>query len=67
MKKNDEVVFVVYKQTDLGTFELLRAYKDLKKAEVFCKKQNDLNLPEFDDYGYVSGIYHNYYEMEVWE
>jgi hypothetical protein len=65
MKKQIDTVTLVYKQTDLNSFEVIKAFRDEKEAERFCTNQNDLNLPEFDDYGYCEGVYHNFFTMKV--
>jgi hypothetical protein len=65
MSRKIDTVSVVFKQTDLGSFEVTNIFREKKDAEKFCNDQNELNQPEFDDYGYYEGIYHSFQEMKV--
>ena len=58
-------IFLVYEQTDLFMWKAVKAFKEEQSAKDFCDKENAKNNPEFDDYGYCEGIYHNYFPMEL--
>lgn len=65
MKKKGDRVFLVYKQTDITTSYVVRAFREEADADKFCKDQNELNWHEFDDWGYCEGVYHTYVAMKV--
>lgn len=65
MKKKGDRVFLVYKQTDLMTAYVVNVFHEKADAEKFCNDQNELNMPEFDDWGYCEGIYYTFVDMRV--
>jgi hypothetical protein len=58
-------IFLVYEQTHLMSWKIVKAFEDEQKAKNYCEEQNKKNNPEFDDWGYVEGVYHNYFPMEL--
>lgn len=62
-RKKVYVVFSYGPSLDPGG--AVKVFAKKKDAESYCKKQNDKNKPEFDDYGHCGGVFHDYYMMEV--
>ena len=60
-----EQVYVVCEQVQLFTMHAVKVFKNESDAEAFCDEQNDKNKPEFDSYGYLSGIFHDFYPFKV--
>lgn len=58
-------VFLVYKHTLIDVSYVVKIFKEEKDAADFCDKQNEINKPEFDEWGYVGGVYHTYTWMKV--
>jgi hypothetical protein len=58
-------VFIVFEQSGLMTWTVVKVFDNEQKAKNFCDEQNKINKPEFDDWGYTEGIYHTYSKMEV--
>lgn len=62
-KKN--YVYLVYKQYGLTSWEIAKVFKEEIDAKKFCDDQNEVNKPEFDDFGFYEGVYHTYVRMGV--
>ena len=60
-----EFIYVVYQQTSLACYQSVKAFKAEQEARDYCEMQNQLNKPESDDWGYVEGINHGYYKLEL--
>lgn len=58
-------IYLVYKQTEIFNWNAVRAFHDEEKAKEYCKKQNKINKPEYDSYGYAEGLNHDYFEVEL--
>lgn len=65
MRQKKNKIYLVYKQTDIGSWYIVKAFNEESVADKYCKDQNEINLPEFDDYGYYQGVYHYYQEIKV--
>lgn len=58
-------VYLVYEQRHIFDTSIVKIFKEEQDAKDYCEMQNQLNKPEYDDYGYAEGINHGYYTMEV--
>lgn len=63
--KKNKSVYIVYRQQSIGNYNVIRAFSTRYKAKKFCDRKNDIYKPEFDDYGYCDGIYHNFSRMKI--
>ena len=58
-------IFLVFEQTSLMTWTVVKTFKEEQNAKDYCDMQNQLNKPEFDSWGYTEGVYHTYSPMEL--
>lgn len=62
---NIKSVSIVFMQSTLMSWEVVKVFESRKKAQKFCDEQNKINDPVFDDWGYIEGIYHGLWVMKV--
>lgn len=58
-------VYIVFAEDDFNSCTAVKVFDSIKKAEKYCESMNAKNNPEMDSWGYVSGVYHSFYVMEV--
>ena len=57
------VIYLVYQQVDLYSQSIVKAFQNEKDAQNYCMRENVENKPIHDDWGYVGGINHGYFEI----
>ena len=58
-------VYIVFEQASLMTWTAVKVFRKEEDAKKYCDDQNVINNPEFDDWGYIEGVYHLYSDMEL--
>jgi len=61
-----EKIYLVYEQSHIFDWKVVKAFKEEQKTKDFCDEKNAINKPIVDDeYGFEEGVYHSYYSMDV--